>query len=563
MSVSEGEILEQNEFQGIQDVDAAVAFTESNPEVEATDASAENAPAEQKDSRHKQVFDTFAAELGKLDSPEAKLQHAITFMGATISQSTTPHFKSFWDARTLCLDFFKQNINPILRATLWAKYIELSKEARRVKEILEEQSAFASEQIDLAIQALENDIARNSEVGESASSPLAITCAALQKKLPYYVQVQGELDLLNTQAARINGLRKELIKTEMRIRQKNRFFQRLSAAGDKVFPRRKDLIKELSNTFIEDVESFIRQNFNGEQGGEALFELREQIKALQGAAKLLTLNTHSFTHTRLRLSECWDSIKEHEKERKKERAQQRTVFKQNFTEVQEKIRTFNEAFQAGGVSIGEATKQLDAIASFMREVDLGRDEVKDLREELQNARKPILDKQKEDEQQRIRQEEERDRARKQRIQELHAECAALLAKVNELDADALTAERDALATKVTQASITKIEKQELERILKPLRDIIAEKKEQALLCLSDDDRQMLGQLKQLLKEKKERRQEIRTQIEVLRKACGSSGLDFEQSMRNNAQLEEERESLERINAGIKEIEDKIEEVESN
>lgn len=564
MSVSEGEMIEQNEFQGVQEVDAAVAFTETSPEVEATEASAENAPAEPKDSRHKQVFDGFLAELAGLDSPEAKLQHAINFMEATISQATTPHFKSFWDARTLCLDFFKQNINPILRATLWAKYIELSKEARRVKEILEEQSAFASEQIDLAIQALENDIARNGEVIDTTTAaPLAITCVALQKKLPYYVQIQGELDLLNTQAARINGLRKELIKTEMRIRQKNRFFQRLSAAGDKVFPRRKDLIKELSNTFIEDVEAFIRQNFNGEEGGEALFELREEIKSLQGAAKLLTLNTHSFTHTRLRLSECWDSIKEHEKERKKERAQQRTVFRQNFTEVQDKIRAFNETFQTGSLTIAEASKQLDAIALFMREVDLGRDEVKDLREELQNARKPILDKQKEDEQQRLRQEEERDRARKQRIQELHAECAALLARVNELDADTLTAERDALALKVTQASITKIEKQELERILKPLRDIISEKKEQALLSLSDDDRQMLGQLKQLLKEKKERRQEIRNQVEVLRKACGSSGLDFEQSMRNNAQLEEERESLERINAGIKEIEDKIDEVESN
>lgn len=552
MSVSEGEILEKSEEE------AMVASPESTPETETTDQPG------QKDSRHKKVFDAFLADLERFETPEEKLQHAISFMESTISQAATPHFKSFWDARTLCLELFKLNVNPLLRTPLWTKYIELSKEARRVKEILEEQSAFASEQIDLAIQALENDIGRNGETIQNGDlQPLAISCQAVEKKMDFYKQVQGELDLLNTQAARINGLRKELIKTEMRIRQKNRFFQRLSAAGDKVFPRRKELIKELSNSFMEDVETFIRQNFNGEQGGEALFALREEIKALQGVAKLLTLNTHSFTHTRLRLSECWDSIKEHEKERKKERAQQRTVFKQNFVEVQEKIRIFNEAFQAGGVSLGEASKQLDEIAHFMREVDLGRDEVKELREALQNARKPIFDKQKEEEQERLRQEDERDRARKQRIVELHAECAALIAKVNELDAEALSSERDALTLKITQASITKLEKQELERVLKPLRDIISEKKEQALLSLSDDDRQMLGQLKQLLKDKKERRQEIRTQVEQLRKACGSSGLDFEQSMRINAQLEEERESLERINAGIKEIEEKIEEVESN
>lgn len=560
MSVSEGEMVDQNEFEGQHGTEATVASDDCSPEVE---SSTENAATGAKESRHKQVYDAFLKELEAFQSPEEKLQHAISFMEATISQAATPHFKSFWDARTLCLEFFKQNVNPVVRTALWSKYIELSKEARRVKEILEEQSAFASEQIDLAIQALENDIARNNEAAENREDrPLALSSVALEKKLSLYARLQSELDLLNTQAARINGLRKELIKTEMRIRQKNRFFQRLSAAGDKVFPRRKELIKELSNSFIEDVENFIKQNFQNEQGGEALFALREEIKALQGAAKILTLNTHSFTHTRLRLSECWDSIKEHEKERKKERAQQRTVFKQNFTEVQEKIRAFNEAFLAGGISNGEASKQLDAIASFMREVDLGREEVKELREELQNARKPILEKQKEEEQQRLRQEEERDRVRKQRIQELHTECGSLLARVNDLDADALTIERDALNQKIAQASITKIEKQELERVLKPLRDIIAEKKEQALLSLSDDDRQMLGQLKQLLKEKKERRQEIRNQVELLRKACGSSGLDFEQSMRFNAQLEEERESLERINAGIREIEDKIDEVES-
>ena len=48
-----------------------------------------------------------------------------------------------------------------------------------------------------------------------------------------------------------------------------------------------------------------------------LFSAREEIQHLQGVAKLLTLSTDAFTTTRLRLSECWDSIKTVLTERKK------------------------------------------------------------------------------------------------------------------------------------------------------------------------------------------------------------------------------------------------------
>ncbi|MBA3816953.1 MAG: hypothetical protein H0X29_10650, partial [Parachlamydiaceae bacterium] len=74
---------------------------------------------------------------------------------------------------------------------------------------------------------------------------------------------------------------------------------------------------------------------------------------------------------------------------------------------------------------------------------------------------------------------------------------------------------------------------------------------------SDDDRQSLMQLKEILKQRKERRQEIKNQIEVFRKASGVSGLDFAQAMNYNTQIAEEKERLEKITQGIKEIEQKI------
>ena len=47
----------------------------------------------------------------------------------------------------------------------------------------------------------------------------------LQEKESFYQENQQVLHFLNAKASRINALRKELLKTEMRIRQKNQFFQ--------------------------------------------------------------------------------------------------------------------------------------------------------------------------------------------------------------------------------------------------------------------------------------------------------------------------------------------------
>lgn len=357
--------------------------TEASPE-EVSDDSA-------KHNIHRQHFEKFLRELEALPDNEAKLQYATDFMEASLAQSGTPHFKSFWEARNICLQLFKENISPALRTILWAKYNELSKEARRLKEILDEQSAFAVEQIEIAIKALEVDIASIHEHLEK--SPLldfGMTSSALSAHLPKYQQLQRELNLLNTHASRINALRKELIRTEMRVRQKNKFFQRLSAAGDKVFPHRKELIKEVSQYFIEDIDAFIEKYFKNEFH-DSLFTIREEIKALQNMAKILTLNTHAFTHTRMRLSECWDRVKNEEKERKKERAHQKAQFKQNFEDALQKVRSFNEAYQAQPMSIAEATKQLDEVASYIRTLELGRDEWRTLREELNASRKPLLE----------------------------------------------------------------------------------------------------------------------------------------------------------------------------
>lgn len=507
-------------------------------------------------------FDAFVLELNKQTNPEVKLQMTVDFMEASLSQTGSPQLKSFWDARTVCLQLFKENVSPALRAGLWTKYTELSKEARRLKELLDEQSAFAAEQIEIAIQALEADVANGAtSVEKMGSVDFGGHSEWMSKKYPIYERIQRELNLLNAQASRVNALRKELIRTEMRIRVKNKFFQRLSAIGDSVFPRRKELIKEISTQFSDDVDAFISQFFTSANMNEALFFLREEIKSLQGLAKVLTLNTHSFTHTRMRLSECWDKLKVMDKERKKERAQLKAVFKQNYDGVLEKIHAFSQSFAKGEIPLGETQSKIDAIASYMREVELGREEISSLREELNQARKPVYEKLRAQEDERSKQDQERERLKRQKIEELKHEIDHLVRSADSYNVEKILSERETLLEKINISATAKSEKNDMERMLKPLKDIIVEKQEKAMMTLSDDDKQALQQLKEVLAQRRERRLESKNLLDALRKASGSSGYDFEQGLRLQEQIAQEKERLAKADQGIAEIERKIAELQ--
>ena len=212
------------------------------------------------------LFREFTEKLAALPTPEEKIAHGLLFMRSSISQEGSPRFREFWEARRLVLPFFKENLNPAIRSKLWNEYVELTVEARRLKEILAEQSAFAMEQIDLAIKALENDAANFGQLLASAVEiPFSDASQTIRQKANVYSQIQRELNLLNTLASRLNGLRKEIIKTDMRIRFKTKFFKRLSELGDHIFPKRKELIEAISTEFEKDIDQFIANHFVGEE----------------------------------------------------------------------------------------------------------------------------------------------------------------------------------------------------------------------------------------------------------------------------------------------------------
>lgn len=525
----------------------------------AEDAAPESVPSKGEVSPLQDIITAIDAQ----KDVDAKLAVGVVFMERALAQPGAPQFRVFWELRKLCQGLFKEHVSTGIRLKLWPRFNELLEEGRRLKAILDEQAAFAVEQIEIAIKGLEDDVAHLSHILEKAPEVglPKLSTAEFAAHLENYELIQRELNLLNACAARVNAMRKELIKTDMRIGQKNKFFQRLSAVGDLVFPRRKELIKEVSQRFTSDVEAFIAAKCEPEPRAETLFAVREEIKNLQAMAKILTLNTTSFNRTRLRLSDCWEKIKGAEKELRKERAKKKAIFRDNAGQLITQIEGFKEEFRGGHLSIDIAKQRVDELFSGMRGLELARDEMNHLRELLRQTRQLVLEQIKEVERAHKLQAEERQRKRRADLDELRNRAERMLEEPAVLSSAQIAKERDDLVRALDAHSLLRAERLEFERLLRPLKDLIVERREQELLLLSEDDQQALKQLREVWRERCARREAIRQQLKVYRKAGGISGRDFEQALLFNAEQAEERERLEKLNRSIEEIEEKIFELE--
>ncbi|MCL6756223.1 MAG: hypothetical protein M3A24_03590 [Candidatus Rhabdochlamydia oedothoracis] len=492
---------------------------------------------------------------------EKKIRLSLEFMRQTLSQGSSPRFKDFWEVRKICLSLFKEDMPISIRADLWNSYIELASEAKQLKEIVDQQSAFAVEQIELAIQALEKDVADMNVVLELiADVVISEECFSLQKNRELYATIQRELQLLNALAVKINSLRKELLKTEMRIRIKNKLLERLSLCGNQVFPRRKELIKQISEQFSQDVECFVYSQFREKELTQIPgYVLRKEIKYLQQIAKVLTLNTHVFTETRVKLSTCWDEIKNYEKERKKETQEKKLLFKQGFDQVAEKIQAFVASVNEE-TSLQECDRQITEILAFIKTVLLGREEVQMLKEQLYNVKKPILEKAREAEKIHTQKLQEKEKEKKDRLEKLSCDLKNLTQQASELSLEQITLQNKALEETFQQNRWKQSEKQMLERLFKQVKDLINDNKEKTLMLLSEDDQKALAQLQIILFEKKNRCKELKDQLEQYRKLLGGSGLDFEKTIMYRELVESDKSVLKKINTSILDIEKKIKKI---
>ncbi len=500
---------------------------------------------------------SFQEELQSLGSVEDKVRMTLSVMKEALSQEGQADFRLFWEAKNSCIVLFKEKLPAALRTALWQEYRELADEGKRLKEVVDQHAAFAAEQIQLAIDGVEKRLVAL-EAGQSKFDlDLELPCDFLKDKLQPYIQQQGLLQGYNAFAQRINELRAELIATEMKGRLKNQLFKQLSALGDKVFPRRKQLIKDVSARFREDTALFIDAGF-GETGlKQPFYVLREEIKGLQGFARRLTLDPKTFAEMRKDLSECWDRVREAERERKKQRAQKKEEFQKNLDETLSEFRAVQTALEKGEASIEQALSQLDSIF-HSKAKELGYEEKKILRQEKHEVAKPLVAKQEKEREERVEKERAQEEQRQKQAQACKDKLQQLIADTA-LPPQQLEEEKEELEKEVAKLKLDKFSRREMEKLLRDLGDSIAERLEQrAIEQAGKGDIQAAKELKQVLQQKEQRRKEIKAELEKYRKLAGSSGLDFSQAMTYQELVSSEKSKLEAVDQSITELKQQLE-----
>lgn len=491
-------------------------------------------------------------QLIALEVPQEKIELLLTFMEQSLAESAASRLKPFWEARKLLLELFKVELPPAIRTPLWTRYTDLLAEARRLKQLLDEQSAFAVEQIGIAVKDLEEGIEKMAIELQKEPTGLQDPPQFMREKLPELNQMQRELTLLNTFATRINVLREELVKTDMRIRTKNDFFKKLSLLGDKVYPRRKDLTKACSQQFIEWVDQFLTAHFVDEaQMSGDLFALREEIKAFQNCAKQLFLNPHAFKRSRERLSQAWDRLKELDRERRRDRAQKKSLYKQNSDALLAELKAVEAQVEQGLISEEKLFEECRLFQGRMRKVELGREEIQQLRDALAAVRKPFDAKREAEELNRKEAEKQQQQQRVELVQETKNQIEQLLTGHEPLSVEALLAKRDQLLVDLQSLSLSRSERYQMDQLLRRLKDFISHRQDAALLSLASSCQEGGGdeELKALLSHRKQ----VKEQLELLKREEGASGLDFAKAIELSQELAQVRERLENLDRAVHEL----------
>lgn len=489
------------------------------------------------------------AAWNKQASPEDRIQMAISFMKETLSQKQAPLFKKFWDLRKMALQIFREDMDPIHRTKLWGEFVALSNEARALKAIFDEKSSFAAEQIALAIESLEKDLASYDALLKNRERIHLDLFEELETHREFYEEKQTELQLIQTFFSRGSSLRKELIHTTMRMKQKNTLFKRLTIASQTISEKRETGTKEVSERFREDVDQFVDKYFSKEHR-TPFYALKEKIKLLQLIAKKLFLTSSAFSDIRLKLSSCWDEVKEKERQYKEKVQAKKQQSQEKKGAFLAKIALIKE--QKGSLSSNELTKELRNVRQEMKDAKLRREDVEELEELLQNLRgeTPIV-------------QPSGAFASVSFIKSFDQKIASLSEEKESIPFEDAYDRFEQIERQIDKAPASYKEKSRLQKSLIPLRQWIDATLENTIEKASKEESLTFSDRREILLLAKKIRMKIKKNLEEERKKKGRSGLDFAMAMAHQERLENEKKRVERIDVSIETLEERLEQIEPN
>ncbi|MBI3211561.1 MAG: hypothetical protein HYZ47_02615 [Simkania negevensis] len=496
------------------------------------------ASKEKSQEKKKDPFLLFKEEFNQKKRAEEKMECALTFMQELLSQKGPLRLKNFWDAQYLCSTLFKEKFPSDKKNAFWMRYSQMKEEASRLKEIMDEEALFSVEQIELAIEALEGDYSHFKEMVEKF--PLLTfpkKSAFLESKLGDYKELQRELQFLRTLTLRLEALRAETLTTGMKISIKNRLLKRLSLLGDLVFPKRKELLKSVSDQFMQDVERFAKEHFSFEKEEERsvakelpFYLLREEVKGLQALGKELMLTASAFNKMRKTLSKCWDCLKEKEEEKKRDLDVESEESKKKKEEILVKITQFACDCEKGeGLSKERIGTHYQMILQVMNEASLTRPDAKQLRDKLEGIRYKALDKIAE----KLAAEEKTEIGR---VENLKKELTSLLEKIADTDLDLLLEKEGMLRKEIEELPLNSIDYLIIARKFSILQGALLDKRAEEA---------GKEEWESIYENKQELLAAIKEEIEGYRKEMSGSGLDFNKAMLYRELFNQAKSHLER------------------
>lgn len=487
-----------------------------------------------------------ARYLSLLDSTEAtvdKLRCTFEFLSLCLSEDYARHTQEFWYVKQICLELFKEPLEPSFRYPLWQEFIELLNQARFAKDMLTETSTYSLEQFDLALKGLTSEFNAAESLTEStwhildkvgfdgSESSLQEFVRALSQEIS---DTQAKLEIFNNLAHRYRDLKEEIIATSMRPKDKRNLFDKLKALRALLFPKRKELINRVSTLYLEEVEQFIQSALDS-KSRRPIFAIKEELKALQKIAKTLTLNPESFRKTRLKLSELWDQLRKMESEKKAYFAQKREKLQAHAMALDEKITLIESACQ--NKSNEEIDKRVQEGIRHIRSADIMRDDKKRFEDRLKALKAPFLEKEA----------EERKAFEEKKFQQQQARSKAIESLENRL---ACTLENEELISleqmkkELSQLDLTPKERLHFEGLFERADSHLRKLKEKRLD----------GDTKAQLAYFKERAFELKSKLDKLRKEKAVQSLDFEKALFLEEAMSGYKEELKVVDEKLKSLE---------
>lgn len=279
-------------------------------------------------------LDQYIQSLNEKSSPEEKIALMLTYMQAQLSHGDINNLSRFWKMREFCLEQFKQTLSPVKRFHLWKDYRKTMDEIIKLKAVLDEKQSYNKEQIEEAIRSTVDGLKNlDSQIEKTLDIEIPSNIEFLAKNAKEYQDFQKEVSLYNGYTSRINSLKKELLNLDISFKDKKPLLTQIYVLSDQVFPKRRELLTQISVLYKNDINSYLKSIFDKSDLKEPYFTYKEQIKSLQNFSKVISLNVTSFSEIRETLSQAWDKIKVLEQEKRT----QKEAFKKSCTENETKI----------------------------------------------------------------------------------------------------------------------------------------------------------------------------------------------------------------------------------